>query len=189
MVMVIFLILCDAKLRPQIRSMAAVKACALAEEAVNDAVLSVLQNGDFKKLITIEKNTEGQITAVNTDVLKINIMKAGISKATASVLSGASRTVSIPIGSLSGLDILSGRGPSIKVKVSFTGYSESEVSSTFEGEGINQTVHRLMLTVNTLVYISLPNSTETKNLSYEVCIAETVIVGLVPSFYANTNQR
>lgn len=179
--------LADARLRPQIRSMAAVKASALAEQAVNDAVLSALSEKNYGSLVTVEKNSEGQVTAVQTDVLKINMIKADISKKTASVLSGTKREIAIPIGSLTGLDILSGRGPSIKIKVSLSGFSESRVESTFTGEGINQTVHRLVLKVNSSVYISLPDSKETKNLTYEVCIAETVIVGYVPSFYANTN--
>lgn len=190
-VLLIFVVVClviiDTTLRPQIRSIASVKACALIEQAVNDAVLSVLSNGDYENLVTVEKNAEGQVTAVRTDALKINTLKAGISRATGTVLSGTQREVSVPLGSVTGLDILSGRGPSVKVRVSFSGYSESRINSTFTGEGINQTVHRLILTVNSSVYISLPKSDETRNLSYEVCIAETLIVGYVPQLYANTD--
>ncbi|MBQ3151090.1 MAG: sporulation protein YunB [Clostridia bacterium] len=184
---ILFLFFCDAKLRPQIRSIASVKACALAEQTVNDAVLKVLSSGDYASAVSVEKDSDSRVTAIKTDVLKINMMKAKVSKATASVLSGTERIVAIPAGSLTGLDILSGRGPAIRIKVNFTGFSEARVNSTFSGEGINQTVHRLMLTVNTTVYISLPDSKVTKDLSYEVCLAETVIVGNVPQLYADTN--
>ena len=160
------LVIVDKALRPQIRSIASVKACALAEQAVNDAVLSVLSNGDYGEIVTVEKNAEGQVTAVRTDALKINTLKSGISRKTASVLSGTQREVSVPLGSVIGLDILSGRGPSVKVRVSFSGYSEARINSTFTGEGINQTVHRLILTVNSNVYISLPKSTETRRTAW-----------------------
>ena len=47
---------------------------------------------------------------------------------------------------------------------------------------------RLLLRVRASVCLSMAKTQQTKTLSYEVCIAETVIVGEVPALYANMNN-
>lgn len=182
------LLLADARLRPQLHAMAAVQACATEESALNDAVLAVLENGSWDRLVTVEQNADGVVTAIRTDALKLNLLKSRISAAAESVLSGCTQVVRIPFGSLTGLDILAGRGPYIRIPVQMTGYAAAEIESVFSGAGINQTIHRLFLRVHAVVCLSMAKTQEQKELTYEVCIAETVIVGTVPQMYANLGE-
>lgn len=184
----IALLLADARLRPQLHAMAALQALAAEENALNGAVLSVLENGDWERLVTVEQNTDGVVTAIRTDALKLNLLKSRISAAAEAVLSGCAQVVRIPCGSLTGLDILSGRGPGIRIPVRMTGYAAAEIDSVFSGAGINQTIHRLLLRVHAVVCLSMAKTQEQKELTYEVCIAETVIVGTVPQMYANLGE-
>ena len=125
------------------------------------------------------------VVSVRTDAVGINLLKGRVCEAASAALAARSQTVSIPAGSLTGLDILAGRGPSIRVRVRTSGFANADVESTFEGAGVNQTVHRLLLRVGARVCLSMAKTQQTKSLSYEVCVAETVIVGEVPALYAN----
>ena len=51
--------------------------------------------------------------------------------------------------------------------------------------GVNQTLHRMTLDVHAVLTVSMPRHTVQRTLQYDVCIAETIIVGTVPDFYAN----
>ena len=85
------------------------------------------------------------------------------------------------------MKILSGRGPSIPIKMSTIGNVETELVSQFSHAGINQTLHRIYLNVNCKVTILTPFDTIEENITNQVLIAEAVIVGEVPSTYYDLN--
>ncbi len=181
------LLLADAKLRPQINALAVSRAVALAEYAVDSSVTDLLSTKGalYDELVTIDKNNEGQVTSIKTDALKINLFKAELGKKIEGRISAFRRyNIAIPTGSLTGVYLLSGRGPSINVKITLTGYATCDISNQFLSAGINQTLHRMTLNVNASVNIVLPNYSTTRSISTQFCIAETVIVGYVPDFYA-----
>ena len=181
----LLLVWADARLRPQLHALAAMQAMAGEEHALNDAVLSVLENGRCASLVQISETESGRITSVQTDAVGINLLKGRVCEAASAVLASRSQVVCIPAGSLTGLDILAGRGPRIRVPVRASGFANADVESAFEGAGVNQTIHRLLLRVDASVCLSMAKSQQTKSISYTVCVAETVIVGEVPALYAN----
>ena len=65
------------------------------------------------------------------------------------------------------------------------GRIEAKINSEFEAVGINQTVHRIFLDLNCVVGILTPFESLSKNVFSKVLLAETVIVGEVPSTYYN----
>ncbi len=187
---VIFFLAADTKLRPQINALAVSRAAALAESAINSSVSSVLTSSGslYSELITVEHNSDGQVTSIKTDILKVNLLKSSLIAAIEKSISEFYRyEISIPLGSLTGLYFLAGRGPNIKVKITLTGYAGCNITNAFLSAGINQTLHRMMLNVNATVCIVLPDMSTSKDISTEFCIAETVIVGYVPDFYASGN--
>lgn len=92
------------------------------------------------------------------------------------------------MGAFTSISVLSGFGPVLSLSTSITGSFNSEIISTFEQAGINQTVHhiKLLLTskINTVSLDYIGSITYTTD--YE--IAQTVIVGAVPSSYGNIYQ-
>ena len=182
------LLLADAKLRPQINALAVTRAVALAEYAVDSSVTDLLSSKGalYDELVTIDKNNEGQVTSIKTDALKINLLKASLGREIEGRISAFRRyNISIPSGSLTGIYLLSGRGPNINVKITLTGCATCDITNQFLSAGINQTLHRMMLNVSASVSIVLPNYSTTRGISTKFCIAETVIVGYVPDFYAS----
>ena len=182
------LVWADARLRPQLYALAAMQAMAGEEHALNEAVLSALESDRYASLVQIDQAETGRIVSVRTDAVGINLLKGRVCEAASAVLAAREQIVPIPAGSLTGLDILAGRGPMLRVAVRTSGFANADVESAFEGAGVNQTVHRLLLHVHASVCLSMAKSQQTKSLSYTVCIAETVIVGEVPTLYANLNN-
>ncbi len=94
------------------------------------------------------------------------------------------QNVSIPLGTLSGIEFLSGRGPRVKLKMLPSSYVESALVNKFDTAGINQTQHQIMIEFTvTMTAILAPYST-TVDVVTNVCIAETIIIGTVPDTYA-----
>lgn len=179
------LVWADTRLRGQLYALAAMQAMAGEEHALNEAVLSALENGRYASLVQIEQAENGRVTCVRTDAVGVNLLKARVCEAASAVLAEHAQVVRIPAGSLTGLDILAGRGPRIRIPVRASGFANADVESAFEGAGVNQTIHRLLLRVDANVCLSMAKSQQTKSISYTVCVAETVIVGEVPALYAN----
>ena len=103
--------LIDSRIRPVICSIAESQARNMVMQAVNDAVLESLgQEGlQYGDLVSIHKEETGRITSIETDVVKANRLQARIGNAIAQRISEAkSYEISIPIGSLSGSELLLG---------------------------------------------------------------------------------
>lgn len=88
-------------------------------------------------------------------------------------------------GSFTGIKLLAGRGPGIKIRISTVGNVETDLRSEFEAQGINQTLHRIYLQVKCEVSILTPFKDITKDIKNQVLIMENVIIGTVPNTYYN----
>jgi sporulation protein YunB len=94
-------------------------------------------------------------------------------------------SVSIPMGNVLGIDLFSGYGPNIKMKVVLLGTVETDLRSEFIAKGINQTLHRVYLQIDCPVQILSSYKTMEENISNQFLLAENVIVGQIPSTYYN----
>lgn len=191
---IIIMLLLDAKMRPLIRMLATSQASNLATVAINDAINEVMEENlvSYDNLVTIEYDDNGQVRSVKTDIIKINRLKAEISTRTSEKISKIqNRQISIPIGSLFGKELLSGRGPRIKLYINLSGNAQTQITNEFESAGINQTIHRIMLDIVADIYVVLPGANSSTQVKTSMCIAETVIVGTVPDTYAtfDTNKK
>lgn len=88
-------------------------------------------------------------------------------------------------GSFTGLKILSGRGPGIKIRISSVGDVATDLRSEFVSQGIIQTLHRVYLQVDTSVNILTPFDNIEKEISNQVLLMENVIIGEIPNTYYN----
>lgn len=93
--------------------------------------------------------------------------------------------VKIPIGNFTGNSLLAGRGPTIKVKIVPAGTVSIEFKTEFLSTGINQTRHRVYLEVLNKMSIVAPFTSERVEVLNEVNVAETVLIGDVPSTFYN----
>jgi len=93
--------------------------------------------------------------------------------------------LAIPLGNLTGADILSGRGPKVPIRIVPLGVVEANFSNEFVSAGINQTRHQIMMEIHVDVSVLFPGYSAEKKVTTQICVAETVIVGNVPDSYLN----
>ena len=79
-------------------------------------------------------------------------------------------------------ELLWGRGPTIKVRSFTVGSVTAEFESEFSTAGVNQTLHKIWLSVCVPTTILLPGQQIEVAVETKLCVAETVIVGKVPSY-------
>lgn len=181
--------LVDIQLRPLITRMSASQAKIVASKAVNEAVDDVLgrESLDYADLVTLVSSGD-DVSAMKTDIVKINRLKTEIAASVQEKLKEyESRTIKIPLGTLLGVDLLTGRGPKIQLRISLYGDVVTNISSQFEDAGINQTRHQLMCDVKTGIAVIIPGYNSYTEVTTNFSIAETVIVGGVPNSYTNVN--
>lgn len=175
-----------ARMRPLLESLATTRVSNTVNRIIFEAVNEAIQNGDisYERLISLEKDNEGKITAVHSNMAAFNRLQAQILDIILAKIDQVSaRELSIPIGTLTGSALLAGRGPRIRVRMESVGSSTARFNNRFESAGINQTKHQIILEVEVSVAILLPGFTTATKVSTAVTVAETVIVGAVPDTY------
>ena len=175
-----------ARMRPLLESLATTRVSNTVNRIIFEAVNEAIQNGDisYERLIALEKDSEGKITAVHSNMAAFNRLQAQILDIILAKIDQVSaRELSIPIGTLTGSALLAGRGPRIRVRMESVGSSTARFNNQFESAGINQTKHQIILEVEVSVAILLPGFTTATKVSTAVTVAETVIVGAVPDTY------
>ena len=183
---VVFVI--DSRIHPVLSAMAESRAKNIASEAVNDAVRKVLceKNLRYENLVELTKDESGTITAVTVDSVKINQLCAEIRGIITDTLNNlGEKNVSIPVGSLTGVDVLSGRGPRLDIGITLSGSATTKIDNDFQTAGINQTRHQMILCVDTKIYVIMQNGNISTEISNSIVVAETVIVGEVPEIYSD----
>ena len=180
------LILLLAHLRPVLTSMASARVSNSVNRIVAAAVEEAIQRGDinYEAFVTFEKDATGRVTALRSNVAEVNRMQSAISEEILHRLSEVSTSeLRIPIGTLTGSALLSGRGPYITVRMQAVGSASAVFRNEFSAAGINQTRHQILLEVDVYMSILLPGIRTSTTVANEIAVAETVIVGSVPESY------
>ena len=154
-------------------------------DTVNAAYSKFVGNTDisYNSLVSITRNQNGQITSVTTNAELLNLMCLQINDDVSAKLKNKNIRVKIPLGTLTGTDILSGKGPSFSVSLSQSNTVDTYTESVFREAGVNQTEHTLLFYVKATMTMVFPNSSVTYDYTQSFVIAQSVIVGDVPSYY------
>ena len=187
-VIIILTIVFDIWFRPVIERMFEYRCKLIADRAVSRAITEHLNttDEDHSDIISFVYDSEGRIGALRTNPPKINTMKAAVMEKVNSELSTIkAEKVGITIGTLSGVSYLYGVGNEIMFTVKPVGVARSRLYSKFDSSGINQTMHSVILEIDTEVSPLIPGVTETFLVTTEFIIAQTVIVGDIPDSYSN----
>ena len=155
--------------------------------AVNKAVTEIMGENDYDGdyFIRFEKNAAGEVTAISSNMARINALSAQILDRVVGETESKMLTVEIPLGNLTGISLLMGRGPGVPVQIIALTSSRVEFQNSIVTAGINQTKHQITLQVLVDIDILVPWGTETTQAVSEVLIADTIIVGQVPGTYVN----
>lgn len=150
----------------------------------NEQATKVIEKYKYEDLFSIEKDKKGNITMIKSNIFTINAITSDIGINIQKEMNSTERKdINIALGSFTGIKLLSGRGPYVKIRISSIGNVETDLRSEFISQGINQTLHRVYLQVECKVSILTPFSKIEKKITNQVILAENVIVGQIPETY------
>jgi len=186
LLLLLLLGLVNSRVKPVLETVGLARARAIANASIMRAVEEELRENadDYQDLVTVQRGSEGKVSAVISNIVEINRLKARISQRVQENLTLDLIAVTIPLGNLIGGDIFSGRGPGIRFRLVPYGSVSVEVGNEFVSAGINQSLHRIVLKVTAGLSIVLPVTSVSASVQSGVVVAETIIVGDVPERYA-----
>ena len=158
-------------------------------DLINDAIDRQIETGNiqYDRIVYFEKDLEGRITALKTNMSEVNRLKTDILNIiNDEILALDTSDIGIPLGNLFIPEFLSGRGPLIPVSIISIRNSDAAFESRFTEAGINQTLQQITMTVSVDVVILVLGSTQQFTVSSQVVVAETIIVGQVPDTFFQT---
>ena len=179
----LFLYLFDKRILPAVllKSESIVKAKTV--ETISETSLELFNN-EFKydEMIIIDKDEAGDINLIRADTVKLNYLSAQLSiKCNEKLQEMGDVGVKVPIGWITERSVMYNLGPNLTVKIKPVGSIIVSYESKFESAGINQTRHKIYLKVEATVKTILPLHNEEIQVSCEIPVAETIIVGKIPN--------
>jgi sporulation protein YunB len=167
------------------------QAKAVSNELINTSVSDVIDE------MKLSYNDLAQINySDNGDVKSITTVSSNINKIKSSVLLKVQKQLDkcdmysfyLPLGTFTHLTAINNMGPDVEINFKLTGSVKCKIKSTFESAGLNQTIHHIYLVVTANIDVMTPSHTKEKIYKSDYEIAQTVIVGNIPSTYADINK-
>lgn len=146
--------------------------------SINRAVDEELGNGE-SSFVSVAREAGGQVSAVSADTGALNRLRAGVLSRLAKDLNGKAAAY-VPIGSLTDVGVLNGRGPKVPVKLKLEGSADISFQTEFVSAGVNQSCHRITMTVRAQAYSQSKRFAAQVEEETVTVLAETVVVGQVP---------
>lgn len=142
--------------------------------------------GDFAAVLY---DDSGRAVSVETLSCNVNRVQSELELLISDRLAeGTDSYIEIPLGSITGSYLLSGKGPRIHLRYCPAGSVSVRLKSCFESGGVNQICHRICAGITADISAVTPLYSFETEESFDVLLAETVIVGDVPDIYASEYQ-
>lgn len=181
-------LLIDLSFRPLVETVNAYECHAAVTDVINRTVLAELdrEDIDYSKLVTLSTNSDGEVISVESNIVGINRLRASVAERIEREIDRMSAiSIDIPVGTLTGIQVLHGRGFDIEMNVQPLGCANTYIISEFTEAGINQTRHRIVIEIETEVDAIIPGFCSKVPVSTSIVAAETIIVGRVPDAYTH----
>lgn len=178
----------DSRLRVLVNNYAHSKAKILSNRVINNTVYKYLNESGllYSDLMKINTADDGAVTSVEFDTVRIAKLKSGIvSKIQNDINALDTVVMNIPVGTLTGSQLLNNKGPTVRIELNISSAVYSKIGSKFTSAGINQTLHQITMSISSDVYFVMPWYRSSGSYQTEFVLAETVIVGKVPDAYTN----
>lgn len=172
-----------------IRGLAETQVRNTTSDLINDSIDQQIENNNiqYDRIVYFEKDLDGKITALKTNMSEVNRLKTDIlNLINDEILAIDTADLGIPIGSLIFPELFSGRGPEIPVRILSIRNSDASFVSDFSEAGINQTLQQINMLVSVDVAVLILGQTNYFTVTSQVVVAETIIVGQVPNTYLKT---
>lgn len=154
----------------------------------NNAILNI-SSVTYDDLISINYDSNRDVTSIIANSSSINNLANSLAIETQREIDiNAKLGISIPFGTCTGLGFLSGKGSDINLSVSPIGNVSSKFHTSFTSVGINQTSHKIFISISSQASLILPFGTKSISKSIDYLICECLIVGDVPNTYLSISS-
>lgn len=155
-------------------------------KSVSDT-LTAVSHSDLTIAVPIY-DASGAVSAIHINSTALNTMQTMLlENLNTSFEMGKDAAIMVPVGTLSGLYSLAGRGPEISLRFSPASAVEVKLHSDFAESGINQTVHRITAEITVCIACTVPLYRAEETMQCDYLLAETVIIGDVPDISRNSS--
>lgn len=185
------MVLYEVQLRPMLEDYAKTQTRNMINLMANHVIEKEISDGQitYQNLVTAQKDAEGHIMSLTTNIPAMNKLKVRVEgQLIEQILEKKDLRIYIPMGNLFGSPFLSGRGPRIPIKIVPVTEVYASYDNTFTSAGINQTRHQIIMKFDIKVGMMLPGRIRNTVVQSQVCVAETIIVGATPQFFAGTQK-
>ena len=185
------LIVMEQNLSQTLLDMAYAKAYSIAVDTLNRAVHMVTDDGiSYEELVDTQLDFEGRVSMLRANTMRMNALAAQTAMVAEQELNSfENQFVEIPLGTALGVRFLSGFGPRISVQILPVGAVNTAYDTEFETAGINQTRHKIFLTLRATVSLIIPTGSQLVEVDSTMLIAESIIVGDVPQSFVDVADQ
>ena len=178
-------LLIDRNFRPLVFSLAEARSAAMATRALNGALTEALEDGvEYDDRM----DDSGQVSLLSANTMRMNALADRAGDAALRKLETVSaQKVYVPLGAALGLTLFAGSGPRIPISIVPVGTVQTDFETEFEACGINQTRHKVYLQLSASIRIVIPTGAKTTNVSANMLVAESIIIGKVPESFVGYN--
>ncbi len=139
----------------------------------------------YADLIKFGRDKNGNIVSVTTDAYYLNKIGNNIGdEIDKHINQMKSYVIKIPFSVLFSEQLINGRGPKIPMIFVMTGITTTDFENEFTAAGVNQTHHRIMMNITVNTYVIHSGNVTVVPYKTNVCIAESIVVGITPQTFA-----
>ena len=181
----------EGNLTRMVLSLAQAQARAMAVRILNEAAAELLASGEvtYDVLMHVTADESGRVRLIQANTPEMNRLASRVSLISQEKLqSTRDQVVRIPLGSALGMTLFAGAGPKVEVHILPVGSVHAEFRTDFQTAGINQTRHRVTLLLTAQVQLVIPTGAKTVEVSTQVAMAESIIVGEVPDTFTDVGD-
>lgn len=174
----------DTALRPHLVALSEAQVRNYLTQAANRSLSQAqdAQKESYEDMVNLQ--TTGVLSTLVTDTASLNRLRTTVlDDIITQVETFGNNSFGVPLGALTGIDLLSALGPKLPVRVISVTSVEGQYQNDFISAGINQTLHRIVLNVTMNAKLLLPGGIVEVSVSTPICVAETIIIGQVPQSY------
>ena len=143
----------------------------------------------YDDFIHLVQSAEGKVQSLAADMVLLNTLRYRLAgDLLRSLHTTGEARLAVPLFNLSGILLFSGKGPDVSVRVKTAQSLYAGFETAFTSVGFNQTIHTVLFRIRMEVTYLMPGKSGKMTYTDTFAIAQTVIVGEVPSSLTQINR-
>lgn len=179
------------KVFPYILEVSEMKTRSLITEMVESVINDEFgRSPSYDDIAFVGKDSLNRVTSIQINANRLTMLSTKIAgQIQEKLFTEGKKEIGVPLGTLLGSAVFSAEGPDIYVKFIPVGQVEASYKSEFSNAGSNQTRHWVSLEVKATIGVAVPLVENRREITVEVPLAETVVIGNVPDTVDNNVHK